>query len=451
MFRFLLVIALAVRGADAFSRMAVRMATVDPSRRVVVTGIGPVSGCGVGADAFFEALVNGETSIGPVTESFDASEYPCQIASEVRADQFNPVDYFNVKKSVRSTDRVTHLAMAASKLALQDAKLDHTTVVPERFGVIVGSAFGGMKTFEDETLKLKESGPRSVSPFAIPAMLGNLAPGVIAIELNAKGPNFSVISACATASHALGEAAQAIRNGEADVMLAGGAEAALTPLSFAGFGNMKAMCTAFNDDPARASRPFDKERSGFVMGEGAGVLCLESYEHAVARGAEIYCELAGYGVSCDAHHITSPAPDGAGLTKAIELCLADAGVEPTDIGYINAHGTSTPYNDKFESMAIKSAFGDHAYNIKISSTKSMTGHALGAAGGLEAAVCAKVMKTGKIPPTINLENPDLESGCDLDYVPNEMVEVDPAELKACISENLGFGGQNCALVFKQIA
>jgi len=334
--------------------------------------------------------------------------------------------------------------VAASKMAVEDAKMDLDVIDSSRFGVIIGSAFGGMQTFETQTLNLDKG--KKVSPFTIPALLGNTASGIVAIELDAQGPNFGVASACAAGSHAIGEALRFMQNGEADVMITGGSEAAITPLSFGGFCAMKAMCSKYNDSPQEGSRPFDADRAGFVMGEGAGVLMLETEEHAKARGATIYCELGGYAATCDAHHITTPHPEGQGLSACLTNALKDAGVAPTDVEYINAHGTSTAYNDKFETMAIKKVFGDHAPELAISSTKSMTGHTLGAAGGIEAAIAAKVMATGICPPTINYGTPDPE--CDLNYVPNKPQTL-PGKPKAAISDNLGFGGHNAALVFKE--
>merc|ERR1719454_1768525 len=321
--------------------------------------------------------------------------------------------------------------------------MDLGAVEKSRFGVIVGSAFGGMETFETQTLNLNKG--KKVSPFCIPALLGNTASGIVGIELGAQGPNFGVASACAAGSHAIGEAMRFMQNGEADIMITGGSEAAITPLSFGGFCAMKAMCSSYNENPKQASRPFDADRAGFVMGEGAGVLLLETEEHAKARGAKIYCELAGYAATCDAHHITTPHPEGAGLSTCLANALDAAGVAPSDVEYINAHGTSTAYNDKFETMAIKTVFGEHAKDLRISSTKSMTGHTLGAAGGIEAVIAAKVMQTGVVPPTINYETPDPE--CDLNYVPNTAQTL-PSKPKAAISDNLGFGGHNAALVFK---
>jgi 3-oxoacyl-[acyl-carrier-protein] synthase II len=315
---------------------------------------------------------------------------------------------------------------------------------PDRVGVMIGSGIGGMYTYESQLKVLAERGPRKISPFTIPSLIGNMCSGLFAIELGARGPNFGVVSACATGTHALGEAAHAIRRGDVDVMVAGGSEAAITPFAYASFCAMKAMSTR-NDEPRRASRPFDRGRDGFVMGEGAGVLVLESLEHARARGARIYCELAGYAATCDAYHITQPDPEGKGLSMAMRRALAAAGLEPSAIDYINAHGTSTPYNDKFETLAIKRVFGDHARRVAISSTKSMTGHLLGAAGGIESVICVRALTAQAIPPTINLDDPDPD--CDLDYVPGQARE---ARLRAVLSNNLGFGGQNSSIVFRAL-
>jgi len=419
--------------------------TAEPKKKVVVTGLGIMSGNGHNINDFWESCLDGKSSLHRI-EKFDLTGVECQIGSEVK--DFKAGDYFTNKKSVRSNDRYTHFAVAASRLALEDAGLDPSTLAdPSMFGVMIGSAFGGVETFEEQTLKLHNKGPSKVSPFTIPALLGNTASGIVGIEVGAKGPNFGLVSACASATHCLGEAMQAIQEGEADIMLAGGSEATITPLTYAGFDNMNAMAKLYNDDPTKGSRPFDAERCGFVMAEGAGVLLLESLEHAEKRGAKVYCEIAGYGASCDAHHITTPDPEGRGLMEALRRALVSGGIAHEDLGYINAHGTSTAYNDKFETMAIKGFLGeDLAKKIKISSTKSVTGHALGAAGGYEAAVCVKVLETGDIPPTINYETPDPE--CDLDYVPNKKIHVDG--LKAAASNNLGFGGHNGVLTFKSI-
>jgi 3-oxoacyl-[acyl-carrier-protein] synthase II len=347
-------------------------------------------------------------------------------------------------KEARRNDRFAQFAFAAAKQAVGDAGLEAAKIDGDRFGVFFGSGIGGIGTLEEQHRLLLERGPRRVSPFLIPSLISNMAGGIIAIALGARGPNFCLVSACASSAHAIGEAFKTIRAGDADVMLAGGSEASITPLGFAGFCAMKAMSTR-NEDPVRASRPFDRARDGFVMGEGGGMLLLESFEHARARGARIYCELAGYGASCDAFHITQPDPEGRGLMLAMRSALRNAGLPPERVDYVNAHGTSTPYNDKFETAAIKQVFGDHARRLKISSTKSMTGHLLGGAGAIEAAVAVKAIETGVIPPTINLDTPDPD--CDLDYVPNVAQHV---PVRAALSNNLGFGGQNAALVFRAL-
>lgn len=411
----------------------------DAKKRVVITGLGAVTAVGSG-DELWNNLLNGVSGIDRVTK-FDPSQFPTQIAGEVK--DFDPKPYYKNPKMVKQNDDYTHYSMAASKMALEDASLDAAGTDPTKFGIMVGSAFGGMATYEEQTLKLDAG--KKVSPFTISALLGNMASGIIAIEVGAQGPNFGVVSACASGSHAIGEAMRLIQNGEADVMVAGGSEASITPLSFAGFCAMKAMNTKFNDNPTEGSRPFDADRGGFVMGEGAGVVVLESLAHAQARGASIYCELSGYAATCDAHHITTPEPNGAGLSLCLERAIADSGVDKTDVHYINAHGTSTAYNDKFETMAIKKVFGEHAAQLAISSTKSMLGHTMGAAGGIEAVVCAKVLQTGQAPPTINYHTSDPD--CDLNYIPN--TSVDLGQPKAAISDNLGFGGHNAALVFKR--
>jgi len=346
-------------------------------------------------------------------------------------------------KEARRNDRYTHFGYCAARQAVKDAGLDMTKEDPDRVGVILGSGIGGMATYEEQVLVLAQKGPRKVSPFTIPALIGNICSGMVAIDLGARGPNFGVVSACATATHSLGEAFHTIRRGEADVMVAGGTEASITPFAYAGFCSMKAMSTN-NEDPQHACRPFDAKRDGFIMGEGAGVLVLESLEHAQARGARIYCEIGGYAATCDAHHITMPDPEGRGLMLAMNRALAYSGVNPEQIGYINAHGTSTPYNDKFETLAIKKVFGDHARKLAVSSTKSMTGHLLGAAGGIEAVICVKALQNGIMPPTINYVEPDPE--CDLDYVP---LTARKAKLDTVMVNGFGFGGQNASMVFKK--
>lgn len=409
--------------------------------RIVITGIGVISPFGDGVVPFWDALIHGKNGIGKVS-LFDASELNCQVAAECK--DFDATKYMD-HKEVKRSDRYTHFAVAAAKLAMQDAGLNESNLIPERFGVLIGSGVGGMDTIETQARAFIERGPRRVSPFMIPNLLANMSSGVVAIALGAKGVNFSVVSACATGTHAIGEALLHLQAGREDVILAGGSEAAVTPLAFAGFCAMKAMATNFNDEPQRASRPFDADRCGFVMGEGAGVIALERYDHAVARGAHMYCEISGYGATCDAYHITSPDIEGRGLSQCLARTLEDANLNPEDVDYINAHGTSTPYNDKFETAAIHKVFGGHAKKLMVSSTKSMTGHMLGAAGAIEAAVCAKTIETGIVPPTINYEHPDPD--CDLDYVPNIARE---SPVKVAISTNLGFGGHNGALLFKKM-
>ena len=409
-------------------------------QRIVITGIGVISPFGDGIEPFWDSIVQGKNGIGNVT-LFDATDFNCRVAAECKG--FDATKYMDPKE-VKRSDRYTHFALAASKLAMQDAGLKEGDVAPERFGVLIGSGVGGMDTIEKQSRAFVERGARRVSPFMIPNLLANMSSGVVAIAVGAKGVNFSVVSACATGTHAIGEALLHLQSGREDIILAGGSEAAVTALGFAGFCSMKAMATDFNDDPTHASRPFDAKRCGFVMGEGAGVLVLERYEHAVARGAKIYCEISGYGATCDAYHITSPDIEGRGLSQCLYRTLDDAGVKPEEVDYINAHGTSTPYNDKFETAAIRKVFGEHANKLMVSSTKSMTGHMLGAAGAIEAAVCAKAIQTGIVPPTINYENPDPE--CDLDYVPNVARKAND---DIAISTNLGFGGHNGALLFKK--
>jgi len=409
-------------------------------KRVVVTGIGTVTAFGNGVDPFWEAMLAGKSGIDSVT-CFDTTDYPSKVGSECR--DFNAADFMDPKEA-RRNDRYTHFAVASSKLALADAGVDTSKVDPERFGVLVGSGIGGMETIQTQSRRLYEGGPRKVSPFMIPSLIANIASGVVAIEVGARGPNYGIVSACSTATHTIGESFRILRDGEADIMIAGGSEAAITELGYAGFCSMKAMSTSYNDTPSRASRPFDKGRDGFVMGEGAGVLILETLEHALARGARIYCEVGAYAATCDAYHITSPDPEGKALGAAISKVVKDAGFTPDSVDYINAHGTSTPYNDRFETGAIKRALGDAAYQTRISSTKSMTGHLLGAAGGVESAVCAKAIFEGKVPPTINYEEPD--ESCDLNYVPNQMQEAD---INVAICNNSGFGGHNATLLYKK--
>ena len=410
-------------------------------RRVVVTGVGIVSPLGIGNDANWEALCAGRSGIGPITR-FDASQYSARIAGEVK--NFDPLQFID-KKDVKKMDVFIQLAIAASQFAMDDAKL---TIVPElalRAGVFIASGIGGFSTIEREHKALLEGGPRRISPFFIPASIINLAAGQVSIRFGAKGPNSATCTACSASAHAIGDAFEIIRRDDADAMIAGGSEAAITPMGVGGFAAMRALSTR-NDEPERASRPFDKDRDGFIMGEGAGVVVLEELEFAKRRGAPIYAELVGYGMSADAYHITAPSEDGDGGMRVMEMAIRRAGITPDKVDYINAHGTSTPYNDKLETLAIKRLFGEHAYKLAISSTKSMTGHLLGAAGGVEAAISALAIKHQMIPPTINYETPDPE--CDLDYVPNQKRA---AKIEYALSNSFGFGGTNGALLFKRFS
>jgi len=406
--------------------------------RVVVTGMGVVTALGSDLDTFWSNLVAGKSGVSRI-ESFDASEFPTQIAAEIK--DFNPEAYMD-KKEARRMDRFVQLAVAASTLAMRDAGLEPgTNIDPERVGVMVGSGIGGLSTWEEQHTILLEKGPKRVSPFFIPMMIANMASGQISMITGAKGPNSTAVTACATGTHSIGDSFKLIQRGDADAMICGGAEAAIRPTGIAGFCAMRAMSTR-NDEPEKASRPFDIDRDGFVMGEGSGVLVLESLEHALKRGAPIYAEVIGYGMSGDAYHMTEPDPDGA--ARCMKRALKDAGIEPEAIDYINAHGTSTPIGDRSETTAIKLAFGDHAYKLAVSSTKSMTGHLLGAAGGIEAVILALTLKNGVIAPTINLENPDPE--CDLDYVPNAARKAD---VRTALSNSFGFGGHNATIVMRK--
>jgi 3-oxoacyl-[acyl-carrier-protein] synthase II len=409
--------------------------------RVVVTGLGAVTPVGIGKDSYWNSIVNGISGVGRLT-NFDPSEFSCKIAAEVKG--FQPESYM-AKKDVRRMDRFAQFAVAASRLALEDANFAITQENAERVGVLIGSGIGGIGTYEEQAMNLFNRGPSRVSPFVIPMMIVNMAAGQVAINLGAKGPNSATVTACASGTHAIGDAYRILRDGWADVMITGGSEAAVTPFSFAGFCASRALSTR-NDDPVHSSRPFDRERDGFIMGEGAGLVVLETLEHAKKRGAHIYAELVGFGMSCDAYHITAPDPTGMGGANAILAALKDADLNITDVDYINAHGTSTNYNDKFETLAIKNAFGEHAYKLAVSSTKSMTGHLLGAAGGIEAIACALALHEGIIPPTINYEFPDPE--CDLDYVPNVARKAD---IKVAISNSFGFGGHNAVLALKKFS
>lgn len=408
-------------------------------KRVVVTGLGAVTPIGNNVESFWNGIKEGKCGIDKVTH-FDASEFKTQIAGEVK--DFDPTEYIE-KKEARKMDRYTQLAVVAASEAVKDSGLNMEEEDAWRVGVITGSGIGGITTLEEQHNALLEKGPGRVSPFFIPMMIGNMGAAQIAIKFKARGINENIVTACASSTNAIGDALRHIQHGHNDVIIAGGAEAAVSPLSFAGFCSMKAMSTR-NDDPQTASRPFDAERDGFVLSEGAGFVVLEELEHAKKRGANIYCELVGYGATDDAYHITSPIPGGEGGAKAMELAIKDAGLEPKDITYINVHGTSTKYNDSFETQAIKSVFGSAAETVAVSSTKSMTGHLLGAAGGIEAIVCALSIKEGYIPATINYQNPDLE--CDLDIVPNKGREQ---EVKTAMSNSLGFGGHNATIVLKK--
>ncbi len=408
-------------------------------RRVVITGIGIISPIGIGIEEFWGAIKEGKNGVDYITR-FDTEGYSTKIAAEVK--DFKPEDYMDKKESKRM-DRFTQFAVAASKLAVEDAQLNLNSINKDRFGVIIGSGVGGLATLEEQYEKLLKKGPKRISPFFIPMMISNMAAGQIAILLGAKGPNETVVSACASSTNAIGDSFKIIQRGDADIIITGGTEASITPLALAGFSSMKALSTN-NDNPKQASRPFDKNRDGFVMGEGSAILILEELNHALNRGAKIYGEIVGYGMTCDAYHITAPAENGEGAARAMKLALDDAGIKPNMIDYINAHGTSTPYNDKFETAAIKNVFKEYAYKLKVSSTKSMTGHLLGAAGGLEGAVCALTVFTDFIPPTINYNTKDEE--CDLDYVPNKGIEQ---KVNYAMSNSLGFGGHNASIIIKK--
>lgn len=409
------------------------------NRRVVITGIGAVTPLGNNIESTWEAVKNGESGVGPLTR-LDADLYSAKIAAEVN--DFSIEDYIE-KKDARKMDRFTHYALAASIMAMKDANLELDDKTALRTGVWIGSGIGGMETIENQMNVLNTRGVRRISPFLIPMIIPDMASGQVSIYFGAKAINSCSVTACASGTNSIGDAFKVIQRGDADAMISGGAEAPITQLSVAGFTANTALTT--NPDAATASRPFDKNRDGFVIGEGAGIVILEEYEHAKARGAKIYAEVVGYGSTGDAHHITAPAEGGEGAARAMAQALADAGVETTEVGYINAHGTSTPYNDLYETMAVKTVFGEHAYKLGMSSTKSMTGHLLGAAGGVEAIFTALALKEGIMPPTTNYETPDEQ--CDLDYVPNKARKAD---LKFAMSNSLGFGGHNASLVFKKI-
>jgi 3-oxoacyl-[acyl-carrier-protein] synthase II len=408
-------------------------------RRVAVTGLGVVSPLGIGTGESWANLKAGKSGISTITH-FDASQFSCQIAGEVRG--FDPADYIPVKE-VKKMDRFIHFAMAASQKAVEDSGLEITEANAERTGVIVGSGMGGLSTIEKTLQTYLEKGPRRITPFFIPMVIINLASGHISMHFGAKGPNSAAVTACATGTNSIGDAFRLIQMGYADAMIAGGSEAAISHLGIGGFSSMKALSTR-NDEPERASRPFDADRDGFVMGEGSGIVVLEDMEGASKRGARIYAEVVGYGMTADAYHMTAPAPEGEGAARCMDVTLRDGGVAPEEVDYINAHGTSTKYGDELETAAIKTVFGEHAYKLAVSSTKSMTGHLLGAAGGVEAITAILGIYEGIAPPTINLENPDPE--CDLDYVANEAREM---HIRHAISNSFGFGGTNACLLFKR--
>ena len=408
-------------------------------RRVVLTGVGLVSSVGIGTKATWGALCAGQTGIGPITR-FDASGFSARIAGEVKG--FDPLDFVG-KKDVKKMDVFIQYAVAASDFALSDAELKADVPLGRDVGVFIASGIGGFSTIEREHRALLEGGPRKISPFFIPSAIINLAAGQVSIRYGAKGPNSATCTACSASAHAIGDAFEIIKRGAADVMIAGGSEAAITPMGVGGFAAMRALSTR-NDEPERASRPFDRDRDGFIIGEGAGVVILEELGRARQRGANIYCEIVGYGMSADGYHMTAPAEDGEGAFNVMQAAIDQADIKPSEVDYINAHGTSTHYNDKLETLAIKRCFGDHAESLAVSSTKSMTGHLLGAAGGLEAGISALVVRDQIIPPTVNLDNPDPE--CDLDYVPNECRS---SSITYALSNSFGFGGTNASLLFKK--
>ena len=409
-------------------------------RRVVVTGVGVVSALGTGVEKNWDALLKGQSGIAPITR-FDASQLPTQIAGEVK--DFNAEEWID-KKEIKKMDLFIQFAMAAADMAMADSGLQITEANADRVGVVVGSGLGGLPTIEKYHEAMTEGGYRKISPFFIPMLIINLAPGQISIKHGAKGPNLSSVSACATGTHSIGDAFRMIQRGDADAMIAGGTESTITPLAIGGFNVMKALSTR-NDDPTGASRPFDKGRDGFVMAEGAGIVILEEYEAAKARGAKIYGEVCGYGLTGDAYHLTAPSPGGEGAARCMKMALSTAGVNPDEVDYINAHGTSTPFNDLYETLAIKTVFGDRAQQLMVSSTKSMTGHLLGAAGGVEAVYSLLALDRGVVPPTINYDEVDPE--CDLDYVPNTARD---AKVRVALSNSFGFGGTNATLLFKKV-
>jgi 3-oxoacyl-[acyl-carrier-protein] synthase II len=411
---------------------------MNSDRRVVITGLGAVTPLGNDVETFWSNLKNGVSGIRAI-DAFDTTAYDCRIGGQVR--DFDPKPFFKNPKDLRRTDRFTQLAMAAAKMAVEDCGIDINKLDRrDRFGVIVSTGIGGLKTLQDQLTILLTKGPTRNSPFTIPMLISNMASGFISMEFNLRGPNFCIVTACATSNNAIGESWRIIKFGDADIFLAGGSEAGIVEIGLAGFGAMKALSTR-NDEPERASRPFDRDRDGFVISEGAGVVVVEELEHAKARGAKIYCEITGYGMSADAYHMTAPPPDGEGAARAMQLALEHARISPDQVDYINAHATSTDIGDICETRAIKQVFGDYAYKVAISSTKSMTGHLLGGAGGVEMAACALAIRDSVIPPTINLENPGKE--CDLNYTPNVARE---RKVRVALNNSFGFGGHNATLV-----
>lgn len=408
-------------------------------KRVVITGLGAITPIGIGKENFWNSLLEGKSGIGYITK-FDAGNHDAKIAAEVK--DFNPTDFLD-KKEAKRMDRMAQFAVAGTKLALEDGDIDLDILNRDRIGAIIGSGIGGIDTLENEVIKYTEKGPSRVSPLFIPMMIANMAAGQVSMNFGLKGASMTITTACASATHAIGESFRMIKYGTHDMVVTGGTEASITPVAVAGFCSMKALSTN-NDDPSKACRPFDKNRDGFIMGEGSGILVLEELEHALKRGAKIYAEVVGYGATSDAFHITQPDPEARGASNAMRIALEEGDINPEDIGYINAHGTSTYFNDKLETLAIKTVFKEHAYKINISSTKSMTGHLLGAAGGIEAIATAMALKEGKIPPTINYETQDEE--CDLNYTPNKFVERD---LRYAMSNSLGFGGHNGSILLKK--
>ena len=408
------------------------------NKRVVITGIGAVTPIGSGLKNFWEGIKSGKCGVDEIS-SFKTDDFSVKLAAEVK--DFNPTDYMD-RKEAKRMDRYCQFAMASSHMAIEDSKIDLESINNEKFGVIIGSGVGGIETIENQMERLLTKGPSKVSPFFIPMLISNMVSGLVAIKYQAKGINMAVVTACASGANAIGESFRKIQSGQCDLMLTGGAEASVTPATVAGFSAMTALCSS--TDKNRASIPFDKERSGFVMGEGSGMLLLEDYDHAINRGAKIYGELVGYGATCDAYHITSPQPNGLGAKGSMEMAIKEAGISNNDVDYINAHGTSTPYNDKFETLAIKNLFKENAYDIPVSSTKSMTGHLIGGAGAVESIVSIMAIRDGYIPPTINYRTPDPE--CDLNYVPNKGIERD---VNYVLSNSLGFGGHNTSLLFKK--